>query len=264
MKLKLTAAALHLLGASLLLSLSAGALQAEAVDATAASLVKGTPTYTTPAGKTEKITSGASIPAGSTIETGSGGGTGLQLVPGATTVFGPNTDAIIKNLSYSKSPDGTITRHVSLNLTKGSVFSSLAKKDGNSSFLITTPKGVAAARGTDWSVTVTGTGVIISVVDGVVTFTLPNGTTITVGAGATYDSSTNTVSHLSDADIAAIIAAIEEFGFTLAGGSEAGHLDLYTPGTTINPANISTLPEHSDSGSGTPTPRPTPTPPPET
>ncbi|MCE0483903.1 MAG: FecR family protein [Methylacidiphilales bacterium] len=247
MKFKVISVVLQLVGVSLLWSLPVGVLHADSVDATA-SKVKGEPSYVSPGGGGAKITPGSSIPVGSTIKTGSSGATGIQLVPGATTVPEANTNVTIKSLTYSKAADGTVTRHIALDLTKGSIFNSLAKKDGHSTFLVYTPMGVAAARGTDWSITVTGTGVTIQVLDGSIVFTLPNGTQITIPAGASYDASTNTISNLTDEEKQEIINAIEQDGgFTLAGGNPENGPVEYTNGSTINPSNISILPENSQS-----------------
>ncbi len=240
---------LQTLGLALLLILSPGLVHAESVPATVA-YVQGEATYTTPAGKTEKITENSQIPVGSTVTTGKDGSVGLKLVPGATTVVGPDSKLKISSLDYSKSATGEKKRDILLGLTKGSIFSSLAKNDGKSDFRISTPQGVAAARGTDWSVTVSGSTVTVAVLDGNVVITLPNGSTITIPAskvGVSTSSSpvTYIISGLTDDQKNELIKEIEDAGFQLSSQNGPSQGDVYsdqsTPGT-LNPANITITP----------------------
>jgi hypothetical protein len=224
--------------------------RADAVPATV-SYVEGDATVIDPAGHRSKVTTDMQIAPGSTVKTGANGTVGLKLTPGATTVVGPGTTMKITGLDYSKT-SGQNKRSISLDLKQGSLYNSLVKKDGQSDFQIQTPEGVAAARGTDWSVTVSGSGVTVAVVDGKVVITLPNGHKIYVPAKKVAVSTTGApgsityvISDLTDDELKHIIYEIEKAGFQLAGDN--GNTSTYSNEgpKTLNPANISVTPTQS-------------------
>jgi hypothetical protein len=225
--------------------------RADAVPATVA-YVKGDATVIDPAGHSQKVIVEMQLAPGSTVKTSADGTVGLKLTPGATTVVGPNTTLRITGLDYSKIPGGQNKRFILLDLKQGSVYNSLVKKDGQSDFQIQTPEGVAAARGTDWSVTVSGANVTVAVVDGRVVITLPNGHKIFVPAGKVAVSTTGTpgnityvITGLTDQEMRHIIYEIEKAGFQLAGDN--GNTATYSNEgpKTLNPANISVTPTQS-------------------
>jgi hypothetical protein len=192
------------------------------------------------------------IAPGSTVKTAANGTVGLKLTPGATTVVGPNTTMKITGLDYSKTTNGQNKREILLDLKQGALYNSLVKRDGQSDFQIQTPEGVAAARGTDWSVTVSGSGVTVAVVDGKVVITLPNGHKIVIPAGKVAVSTTGTpgnityvITGLTDDEERRIIDEIEKAGFHLAGDN--GNTSNYSNEgpQTLNPANISVTPTQS-------------------
>ena len=225
--------------------------RADAVPATVA-YVEGDATIIDPAGHSSKAVTQMQISPGSTVKTGANGTVGLKLTPGATTVIGPNTTMKITGLDYSKTADGQNKREILLDLKEGALYNSLVKKDGQSDFQIQTPEGVAAARGTDWSVTVSGKGVRVAVVDGTVIIILPNGHRIIVPAKkvAVYTTGTGAnityvITGLTDEEERWIIGEIEKAGFHLAGG--VGDTSIYSNEgpQTLNPANISVTPQQS-------------------
>ncbi len=236
-----------LLGFFLVLIASHSQVQAESVVATA-SKVTGNAYVISPSGKSTKITEGSEIPAGSSIHTDADSTVGLKLVPGATTVVAPNTDLKLSTLDYSQS-GGDKTRKIQIALQKGSLFSSLAKHDGKSDFRITTPGGVAAARGTDWEVSYsTGAGLSVSCTDGTVTLTLPGGAKIIIPGGkitTSADGKTTVTGNLSQDQVNSIISTIEAAGFSPANGTTQGSNGAGTynnNGQSSNPANISAQP----------------------
>ncbi|MCE0496722.1 MAG: FecR domain-containing protein [Methylacidiphilales bacterium] len=237
------------LGILAFLIIAHGLAQADTVPATV-SYVKGDAYFVNASGQSQKITENMQVPPGTTITTGANGTVGLRLVPGTTTVVGPNTSMKVDSLDYSQAPSGEKKRKILLDLTKGTVYSSLIKHDGESDFRISTPEGVAAARGTDWSVTVSGSTVSVSVVDGTVVIDLPNGHTIDIPAGKVGVSTTGTganltyvITGLTDAEKNKIIQAIIAAGFNLSGQNGPGGLNFTNQGPGVtNPANISVNP----------------------
>jgi hypothetical protein len=216
--------------------------RADAVLATV-TYVEGDATIIDPAGHSEKASKKMQLAPGSTVKTSASGTVGLRLTPGATTVVGPNSTLKIKGLDYSKTTDGRNKRDIQLDLSQGALYNSLVKKDGQSNFQISTPEGVAAARGTDWSVTVSSSGgVTVAVVDGEVTITLPNGNVIKVKAGQAAVSTTGSpvtyvITGLTAEQKHEIIYEIRHAGFRLSDDNSGAY--IYSPPQTLNPANVS-------------------------
>ncbi len=238
----------------LILGTSQAALIAASVDATVTK-VTGTAYVTTPSGHTHKIHEGDKLPVGSSIRTEADSTVGLQLVPGSGTVVAPETSMSITALNYSKSAGDTQNRTIRLNLQKGTLFSALAKHDGNSDFRISTPAGVAAARGTGWSTTYEPAGggkLTISVANEAgssVTVTNSGGTTTVNGGqtGTATNGGSVVISGLSAADAAAIAAAINASGtgvtVTVSTGTVGGvTTSIVTITAASNPANNNTNP----------------------
>jgi hypothetical protein len=223
--------------------------RADAVPATI-SYLEGDVTIIDPAGNREKAVEEMHLAPGTTVKTGADGNVGLRLTPGATTVVGPNTTMKIQALNYSKTADGKKKRDILLDLKQGALYNSLVKKDGQSDFQISTPEGVAAARGTDWSVTVgSNGGVTVAVVDGVVEITLPNGGgVIKVKAGQAAVSTTGnpvsyTITGLTAEQRHEIIYKITHDGFSLS--EDVNGNPTYSLPQTLNPANVSGTPTQS-------------------
>jgi hypothetical protein len=184
---------------ALFLLLTGPALASAATTTGEIKTVSGDATVVTPDGRIHTAKPGMKLAPGSVVHTTSGT-VGIHLMPGADTIVSPNTDVSVKTLDYSQDSSGMANRKVLLNLTKGTVYNALAHGDGTSDFKIKTPKGVAAARGTKWSITVTIDGVVgIKVFDGTIVFFTKITVTITSGHG--YSTSTNLIVPLSPQEI---------------------------------------------------------------
>ena len=169
---------------SLILVACPSLVKAEAVAGQVKNVI-GDATVILPNGKHEQITTDTTIPAGSKIQTGPDSRLVVQWMPGALSVITSSAAVAVSSLNYSDA-GGAPQRKVALNLTQGSVFSHLAHNSGTSDFHIKTPTAVAAARGTDWEVTVHGHNTTVSVVSSAVDVSLPADLHITVKAGYVY------------------------------------------------------------------------------
>jgi hypothetical protein len=177
------------------LAVSAAAQSAKVTEATVAK-VSGAATVTLPDGSTAAVTLGMKIPQGASITTGADGEVLLQTHASTAATLKANTTVAIDELNTSSS-GGKVTEEVTtLNLKNGNLVSALdpAKKSVNN-YKVRTAKGVAAARGTTFSVTINGTNYSVTTTSGGVSFTnLATGASFTVGAGQTSSSSTGDTS----------------------------------------------------------------------
>jgi hypothetical protein len=159
--------------------------QTKTTDATAAKVV-GAATVTMPDGSTQPLTVGMKVPQGATITTGADGEVVLQTHASTAATIKANSVLSVDELSVTAS-GGKVTQEVTtLNLKSGNVISALdaAKKSVNN-YKVRTAKGVAAARGTTFSVTINGAVYSVTTTSGGVSFTNAAGATFTVGAGQT-------------------------------------------------------------------------------
>ncbi len=143
-----------------LLATAAYAADAQAAEAKVVK-VTGSAMVTLP-GQTEAVAlvEGQSLPAGSVITTGEGATVDIQPMAGTLTTIRANSAVSLDELSVTKDSAGVVTKQTAqLGLKSGNVVSALdpARKSINN-YGIRTPKGVAAARGTVYSVTVNVTG----------------------------------------------------------------------------------------------------------
>jgi hypothetical protein len=128
---------------------------------------------------------GDHVPQGALITTGTSSQVFIQVFSGAVSTLGPSTTASLEKLSVAKADDGVITQQTAVvDLQSGNLISTIdpAKRSINN-YAVRTPKGVAAARGTSYSVSVTANGVAIAATADSVTFTSPLGVTYTIQAG---------------------------------------------------------------------------------
>lgn len=193
------------------------------------------------AGSTEAkaAAEGQTVPLGSTIKTGKDGFIVLSLMPGADAVIIADSEVTVSELDFEKSGDKVESRKVKLSLASGTILSNLAKADGLSDFKISSPMGVAAARGTTWAFSFAKGSGNLSVVNSVVTLTTPSGQVITVGEGNMVDSTNGAVGavvQMTEAQLNALIAALEKAGFKVSGATTGG-------GGTTGGSNPSTEPE---------------------
>ena len=185
---------------------------AEAVSEAVVLKVKGNAHATIP-GQSENVAVkvGDKLPQGSSVQTSGNSEVEIQVFSGSQTTIKPDTTVNLNKLSLT-TENGAITKQTALiDLTTGSVVSSLdPSKKAINDYSIRTPKGVAAARGTVYTVTVAKDGVVRTfVARGVVVFfnpatgqsvTVQNGYTVTVGADGTIsDPVLSTDAHLDAA-----------------------------------------------------------------
>ncbi len=167
---------------AILLSCTVLTTQAADSQATEATVlrVQGSATVLLPgASDSVPLTVGMTVPTGATITTGAGSEVDLKPFAGGMTAVKANTRVDIEELSVNKSRSGKVTKQTAkLNLRSGNLISTLdpARKAINN-YGIRTPKGVAAARGTVYAVSVNQTGSSVATLTGTVTLTpvLPGG-----------------------------------------------------------------------------------------
>jgi hypothetical protein len=180
-----------------LVGLAASAFaQSTATEATVAR-VTGTVTATLADGSTVAVTEGTKLPQGATITTGDKSEAYLVSHGDSTSVITANSVVEIAELSTTSAGGKVTEQKATLDLKSGNLVAKLnpAKKSVNQ-YSVRTPKGVAAARGTVFTVSYKGGNYTIAVVNGVVTINPPgalqNNTSvdsISVGAGSLFGES---------------------------------------------------------------------------
>jgi hypothetical protein len=129
---------------------------------------------------------GDKLPQGATIITGAGATVHIQPFAGAVSTVNENTEVSLDKLSLDTNNAGRVTKQTALlKLKSGNVVSILNpnNKDIND-YGVSTPKGVAAARGTQFTSSVTAAnGTVISANADTVQFTDANGGTVTISQG---------------------------------------------------------------------------------
>ena len=139
-----------------------GALCAQGAEATAQAVVltvQGPVSVTVAGGDTTLIKAGERLPQGAVIKSEAGGQADIQVFNGAVATIRPDTTVILEKLSVTAS-GGVVTKQTALlNLKVGSIASNIDPANHNiNDYGIRTPKGVAAARGTSYTVNVTANG----------------------------------------------------------------------------------------------------------
>jgi|GEM_PF-3565778 len=163
-----------------LVGLAASAFaQSTATEATVAR-VTGTVTATLADGSTVAVTEGTKLPQGATITTGDKSQVFLVSHGDSTSVITENSVVEIAELSTTSAGGKVTEQKATLDLKSGNLVAKLnpAKKSVNQ-YAVRTPKGVAAARGTVFTVSYKGGTYSIAVVNGTVRILPTSG----VGAG---------------------------------------------------------------------------------
>jgi hypothetical protein len=176
------------------------AAQQAPVEAVVASFV-GAVTVTAP-GATVAVPAviGQKLPEGSTVTTAEDATVLIQSYEGIQTGVGPKSTAIIG--THSVNAEGIRTAVIDLKAgTTISVLDPSKRKINN--YGVRTPKGVAAARGTTYSTTFDGVTVTVDTITGEVSFAVSGGSTVSVGAGTSTNSSTGKVSTLTSSNVTA-------------------------------------------------------------
>lgn len=133
----------------------------------------------------QTLSTGDKLPQGSTITTGSGSVVHIQPFPGAVSTINENSSVSLDKLSMQTDNSGGVTRQSALlGLKSGTVVSMLDPTNKNiNDYGVSTAKGVAAARGTDYTTVVEAGGVTISANADTVAFTTSDGTTYSISQG---------------------------------------------------------------------------------
>ncbi|MEI6862625.1 MAG: FecR domain-containing protein, partial [Verrucomicrobiota bacterium] len=148
--------------------------------------VTGTATATLPGGGTpQTLRVNDKIPQGATINTGAGAEVHIAPFSGSVATINQNSSVSLDTLSLQTDNGGRITKQTAkLNLKSGNLVSTIdpSKKDIND-YGVGTPKGVAAARGTQFTTVVTAGDVTISANADTVQFTQANGSVVSISKG---------------------------------------------------------------------------------
>jgi hypothetical protein len=128
---------------------------------------------------------GDHLPQGTSITTGSNSIAYIQTISGAVTTVEANTTVDIEKLSVTQNDAGVVTKQtVMLDLKSGNLVSTIdPSKRAINSYAVRTPKGVAAARGTQYAANVTTDTVTIAATADTVTLTSNLGVTYTIQGG---------------------------------------------------------------------------------
>ena len=132
------------------------------------------------------ITVGDTITLGTRIITAANGRVIITPFPGIKSIISPSSDVTIEKLSETKASGSNVAlQQAVLNLKSGAVVSDLEKQEGVAyDYAIRTPRGVAGARGTTYTVAVAPTGVeSVIVTDGRIQITLTSGATYNLAPG---------------------------------------------------------------------------------
>ncbi|MBI2497281.1 MAG: FecR domain-containing protein, partial [Opitutae bacterium] len=161
--------------------------QTQAAETTVAK-IKGSVMAQLPDGSTVTVQPGMKLPQGATISTGAN--SEAYLVSHSDTVSVVTADSVvgIDEVSVTTANGQVTEQKTLLDLKSGNLVSKLnpAKKSVNN-YAVRTPKGVAAARGTVFTVSYKGTNYTIAVLNGTVQITpdagVAGGISFNVGAG---------------------------------------------------------------------------------
>jgi FecR protein len=146
--------------------------------------ISGNPTMQLPGGGTLALQVGSKVPQGAIISSGAGGEVYLQAHTGTVATVKSNSTVSIDELSVT-TEGGKVTKETTaINLKNGNLVSTLdpAKKSVNS-YQVRTPKGVAAARGTTFTVSYNGVDYTIVATTGFVEITSSTGAVISISGG---------------------------------------------------------------------------------
>ncbi len=178
--------------------------QSTATEATVAR-VTGTVTATLPDGSTVTVTEGSKLPQGATITTGDKSEAYLVSHGDSTSKISENSVVEIAELSTTSAGGKVTEQKATLDLKSGNLVAKLnpAKKSVNQ-YSVRTPKGVAAARGTTYTVSYKGGTFAIAVVGGQVSIIQTGGAPMFVNAGsAAYTSDGSTLQAIDSAGLSA-------------------------------------------------------------
>lgn len=136
--------------------------------------VTGAATVTLPDGSTAALTAGMKVPQGATITTGADGDVYLESHAGYVTSIKKDSVVTVDEVSVVTENGAVKEERTLLDLKSGNLVANLdPKKKAVNNYQVRTPKGVAAARGTTFTINFRGGVYQIAVVGGQVTLTPP-------------------------------------------------------------------------------------------
>lgn len=194
-----------------LVGLAASAFaQTKATEATVAR-VTGAATVTLPDGSSVPLTAGMKVAQGATITTGADGDVYLESHAGYVTAIKKDSVVEVNEISVTSSGGKVTEEKTLLDLKSGNLVSNLdPKKKSVNNYQVRTPKGVAAARGTTFSVNFRGGVYTIAVVNGQVILTPPG----SFGQTPAQIAATANTSQVSAGQWVAIDNTMESIGVT--------------------------------------------------
>ncbi|MCX6939051.1 MAG: FecR domain-containing protein [Verrucomicrobia bacterium] len=132
------------------------------------------------------IVVGDTVTLGTRIVTAANGRVVITPFPGIKSIIAPSSNVTIEKISETKATGSNVAlQQAVLNLKSGAVVSDLEKQEGIAyDYAIRTPRGVAGARGTTYTVAVAPSGVeSVIVTDGRIQITLTSGATYNLAPG---------------------------------------------------------------------------------
>ncbi len=164
-----------------------GQAAAQTPDQVTVARVTGKVTAQLPDGSTVDVKAGSLLPQGTTIKTGDKSEVYLVNHGDTTSTIVANSEVSIAEVSTTGSGGSVTKQTTTLDLKSGNIVAKLnpAKKAVNN-YSVRTPKGVAAARGTVFTVSYNGANYTIAVVNGTVNVT-PVGTSVNDGLTHTME-----------------------------------------------------------------------------
>ncbi|MBW8781282.1 MAG: FecR domain-containing protein [Verrucomicrobia bacterium] len=139
------------------------------------------PSETTP----HPASKGEAVTIGTRITTGADGRVVLTPMPGVRSMIAPNTVLVLESVSDSHPSANEVKHQAVLELKVGAVVSDLQKQDGVTyDYSIRTPRGLAGARGTTFTVGLNAAGIQTIVVShGTITLSLADGRQVSISMG---------------------------------------------------------------------------------
>ena len=156
------------------------------------------------------LTPGTEVPQGATISTGDKSTVDLETFPGAVATINANASVVVEKLGLTKQGDLVTSQEALLDLKKGNVVSTIdPTKRAINHYGVRTPKGVAAARGTVFGVSVQIEGTTVATMHGTVTINLPNGSVqVPFGQALTNDQVTSIAAAAQAAGFSGTVAQL--------------------------------------------------------
>ena len=223
-----------------------GALCAQGAEVTAQAVVltvQGPVTMVMKDGTTAVMKAGDKLSVGTVITTGPSGAADIQVFNGAVATIRPDSTCNLEKLSVTTS-GGVVTKQTALlDLKVGTIASNIDPANHNiNDYGIRTPKGVAAARGTAYTVNVTSNGrTQVFVSSSAITFTV---TTMVNGQPVTTSQTVPAGSQITVSGTG-VVTVVPLTGAALEDAKEQGK-----PVNKENAPNVTVTPTGNNNNSG--------------